>query len=845
MNDNNNKKRKVVESIDILSDVSATSTPSPTFGSLQSNRSINSIPKINLENREMQNSLSTLLSRTNANDADRDSDEDEDGNDPTICALNLSFSDWIDLKRGKAHRKRFILTSEEYNDIIHVLNNESILKGRQDLKWILPLKVKRRLSVLKVPNPDLLIKGNIDILISTKKHRLIANELPYTRVVHINNIENVIVTSHIAASHGGISKTFKFLQKTYSMVPRSAVAAYIATCQRCIELRDNKKKARLPLNPIISKGTFDHIVIDLIDYSHKPAGPQNQYHYVVHAVDHFSTFHFTDEIKEKTAFNVLRFLQRLFSIIGYPCVLHSDNGSEFKNQLVDSYLQKHNIEHRRGKPRRPTTQGKVERANRTLKRAIRQLIKEGENKLTWFDVLFDATVSLNITHSTLINKSPYVHVYHQETPKNEFKIEVVEDESSDCYESKSDTDDSENDESPIPTQEQLYDAMVASINQDSEVNYHKNIDRMKKSYDKRFAPIIRCIGDILALRLPEDIVVRGESNKLPAVVIGNKVMDNNYYYILGYKGKVIKGLFAGADLESINRVTFGPLIGILLDELDDYTMYARYGLKRNGFDYNFISLREAYEDYNPIFNPLPNQSSSQDAEFQCCELNGNPNASNDSMDIDIDASSTSNKSPSSSAIPENIICHICDILISSPGTPNQCFRCKNYYHIQTECRFWQCHLIDGNNTYCSMKCLTNVQVYEVEIVGETSKYFKVRWNNGAETKKTKAKMLKVAEYTKIIKLWQDQHPVTSIDLTESLSTNSVLPQPVPKSNSPISNERQNRVCCVCLKTLDDTNIHCCYSCKRPMHGDIICAKRNLIFHDEDDNLHCPVCHPPT
>ncbi len=139
-----------------------------------------------------------------------------------------------------------------------------------------------------------------------------------------------------------------------------------------------------------------------------------------------------------------------------------------------------------------------------------KLIKESNYTLSWFDVLFDATNILNTTHSTVINKSPYIHVYHQEVPRNEFQVDVEEDQ--DSEEDNSDT--GSEDEPYQKSLEDVYESMVRSIDKDSEMNYIKNADRMKKSFDKRFALFNHSIGDIIALRVPEDVSVRGESNKL-------------------------------------------------------------------------------------------------------------------------------------------------------------------------------------------------------------------------------------------------------------------------------------------------------------------------------------------
>jgi len=38
---------------------------------------------------------------------------------------------------------------------------------------------------------------------------------------------------------------------------------------------------------------FSHFVMDLVDYSATPGGPETDYHYLFHLVDHQSSFHIT------------------------------------------------------------------------------------------------------------------------------------------------------------------------------------------------------------------------------------------------------------------------------------------------------------------------------------------------------------------------------------------------------------------------------------------------------------------------------------------------------------------------------------------------------------------------
>lgn len=64
---------------------------------------------------------------------------------------------------------------------------------------------------------------------------------------------------------------------------------------------------------------------------------------------------------------------------GYkPKILHTDNGGEFKNALVDAVCQKHEIEVRHGLPGHPQAQGAIERVVQTFWRGIRERVPEAD-----------------------------------------------------------------------------------------------------------------------------------------------------------------------------------------------------------------------------------------------------------------------------------------------------------------------------------------------------------------------------------------------------------------------------------------------------------------------------------
>ena len=110
--------------------------------------------------------------------------------------------------------------------------------------------------------------------------------------------------------------------------------------------------------------------IDLIDMRHLPDG---QYHWILHCVDHWSKFNFAYPLESKRARCVSTVLtQQLFPYFGVPRILHSDNGREFINSLIQQTLDSWHadIQLVSGRPRHPQSQGLVERAHYTLQRKL-------------------------------------------------------------------------------------------------------------------------------------------------------------------------------------------------------------------------------------------------------------------------------------------------------------------------------------------------------------------------------------------------------------------------------------------------------------------------------------------
>lgn len=84
-----------------------------------------------------------------------------------------------------------------------------------------------------------------------------------------------------------------------------------------------------------------------------------------------------------------------FFMFGFPKTLHSDNGKEFIGIKMQQFCHSYSIAQVHGAPRTPTTQGLVERGNRTFKENLSKILREKKAELNnWCS---EAAYKKNIT----------------------------------------------------------------------------------------------------------------------------------------------------------------------------------------------------------------------------------------------------------------------------------------------------------------------------------------------------------------------------------------------------------------------------------------------------------------
>ena len=117
-------------------------------------------------------------------------------------------------------------------------------------------------------------------------------------------------------------------------------------------------------------------------------------------IDHFSKFIKSYAIKENTAENALLCIKDYCNFIGFPKIIQSDNGLEYKNALFKEFCIKNNIIQIFSSPRHPQTNGVIEICHKETRKYILEKIANEQNETDLLNVLIDANHIHNYnTHS--------------------------------------------------------------------------------------------------------------------------------------------------------------------------------------------------------------------------------------------------------------------------------------------------------------------------------------------------------------------------------------------------------------------------------------------------------------
>ncbi|XP_029815793.1 uncharacterized protein LOC115307487 [Manacus vitellinus] len=197
--------------------------------------------------------------------------------------------------------------------------------------------------------------------------------------------------AHDASGHQGRDATYRWARDRGVDLTKDIVSQVIHDCETCAAIKQAKRVKPLWYGGRWSKYRYGEAW--QVDYITLPKTRQGK-HYVLTMVEGSTGWLETYPVPHATARNTILGLEKqVLWRHGTPERIESDNGTHFKNGLVDTWAKEHGIEWVYHIPYHAPAAGKVERCNGLLKTTLKALC--GETLKHWELHLAKATWLVN------------------------------------------------------------------------------------------------------------------------------------------------------------------------------------------------------------------------------------------------------------------------------------------------------------------------------------------------------------------------------------------------------------------------------------------------------------------
>ena len=308
----------------------------------------------------------------------------------------------------------YMFTQKDLNGLITgwfdvIMDYDFTVIHRPGIMNVLPDMLSRIQTEFLIASPKSIIQSSHDQII---RSILIQDRLQRIEVAPDNRL-NEMEKSHILG-HFGASAIVKNLWKNNMAWPnmKEDCVKYVASCPQCQRFNISKTGFN-PLTPIHAELPMDHVAIDLFQLKTSCNGSN----YCLVVVDVCTRFVFLRPIEDKKMETIAKTLTSIFTDFGFPKIVQSDNGSEFKNQVMDCVMTMTGIDHRLTTPYHPRGNGLAEKFVQTTKLSI---IKSLEANISnWDHFVPGVQYAVNLKCTAIHKSSPFSLMFARNSNKLE------------------------------------------------------------------------------------------------------------------------------------------------------------------------------------------------------------------------------------------------------------------------------------------------------------------------------------------------------------------------------------------------------------------------------------------
>ena len=214
----------------------------------------------------------------------------------------------------------------------------------------------------------------------------------------------VLQLAHEGLGHNGSPRTYALIKRYYYWKGlKSMVRKHVQGCRLCQE--HNKHVVKFSkMNFEAEPAPVRFISMDLIGEFHPPSSKGNRYALTVICM--FTGYTFCIPIPNKMAKTVLKaYMDNVYCQFGRSIKILSDNGTEFKNKLMEEVSEELGVEYKiYSPPYRPQSNGRIESFHYFLKACIAKHIAP---QLEWDDIVPLACAAYNFLPNEHSRESPF------------------------------------------------------------------------------------------------------------------------------------------------------------------------------------------------------------------------------------------------------------------------------------------------------------------------------------------------------------------------------------------------------------------------------------------------------
>ena len=218
-----------------------------------------------------------------------------------------------------------------------------------------------------------------------------------------NLIMDIVFKTHTQLGHIGTSKLHNTVLGQFWHPALEKVCRDVCSC--CTHCQLNKVH-RLHIQPptlkVQTKYPFQLLAVDVMLLPKSKKGNIA----VLVAIDHYSKWLTAVPMKNKTGLTVSNALQNniLPNLPTIPTKILSDNGAEFISHEFNNLLKRFDITHTYSTPYKPSSNGAVERSNRTIIQLLKGVLEDSNSE--WDVELPKALITYNNTVHSQTQSSP-------------------------------------------------------------------------------------------------------------------------------------------------------------------------------------------------------------------------------------------------------------------------------------------------------------------------------------------------------------------------------------------------------------------------------------------------------